>query len=130
MTGFAPPALAATATDAADRLFRAGHFAEADAAYLQILAHDPHNVHALAQHGSVALLANRLTEARDLLQRAVQQQPSDRLALQNLAATLRFGFETGGTISHAFFRTLAVTFDFLGMRLYLSGAARSCGSGR
>lgn len=83
-----PPALAATATDAADRLFRAGYFAEADAAYSQVLAHDPHNMHALAQHAYVALLANRLTEARNLLQRVVQQQPSDRLALRNLAATL------------------------------------------
>jgi hypothetical protein len=46
------------------------------------------------------------------------------------AAPLRFGFDTGGTISHAFFRTLAVTFDFLGMRLFLSGAAPSCGTGR
>jgi hypothetical protein len=35
----------------------------------------------------------------------------------------RFGFRTGGLVSHGFFRPYAVTFDFLSMTLYLKKAA-------
>jgi len=34
-----------------------------------------------------------------------------------------YGFRIGGLVAHQFFRSYAVTFDFSGMRLYLSGAA-------
>ena len=34
-----------------------------------------------------------------------------------------YGFRIGGLIAHQFFRPYAVTFDFSGMRLYLSGTA-------
>ena len=34
-----------------------------------------------------------------------------------------FGFRIAGLVAHQFFRAYAVTFDFTGMRLYLSGAA-------
>src|ERR1700722_9750037 len=34
-----------------------------------------------------------------------------------------YGFRIGGLIAHQFFRQYAVTFDFTGMRLYLSGPA-------
>jgi predicted aspartyl protease len=36
----------------------------------------------------------------------------------------RFGFRTGGLISHAFFRSYVVTFDFGSMVLYMKRAAR------
>ena len=51
---------------------------------------------------------------------------------QNLAGIARafpaglehaYGFRIGGLIAHQFFRPYAVTFDFTGMRLYLSGPA-------
>ena len=34
-----------------------------------------------------------------------------------------YGFRIGGLVAHQFFRSYAVTFDFSGMRLYLSGVA-------
>jgi hypothetical protein len=34
-----------------------------------------------------------------------------------------YGFRIGGLVGHQFFRSYAVTFDFSGMRLFLSGAA-------
>ena len=73
---------------AADRLFRAGHFAQADARYERVLDSDPANPRALAQLGYLAMLANRLPEARGLLQRALRAQPGNQQSAQNLAATL------------------------------------------
>lgn len=78
--------LPAATIQAADKLFSAGHFAQADALYEQVLASDPGNSRALAQHGYVALLDGRLQEARTLLQRAVHAQPGNQQAAQNLAA--------------------------------------------
>jgi predicted aspartyl protease len=75
------------AITAADRLFLAGHFAQADALYERVLDSDPGNPHALAQHGYVAMLDNRLREARRLLQRALRAQPGNQQAAQHLAAT-------------------------------------------
>jgi predicted aspartyl protease len=73
---------------AAGRLFRAGDFAQADALYEQVLGSDPANPQALAQHGYAAMLANRLPEARGLLQRALRGQPGNQQAAQNLADTV------------------------------------------
>jgi hypothetical protein len=80
----APPAT----TAAADRLFEAGQFVAADAAYARILAHDPHNVHALTQRGSIALLSNRLAQAQALLTKSLTLAPGNPLARALLALTL------------------------------------------
>jgi predicted aspartyl protease len=80
----APPATMA----AADRLFQAGQFVAADAAYRQILAHDPHNVHALTQRGDIALLSNRLAQAQALLTKGLTLAPGNRQARRLLALTL------------------------------------------
>ncbi len=40
----------------------------------------------------------------------------------------RFGFRTGGIISHGFFRPFAVTFDFQTMTLYLQKSVQTEGS--
>ena len=80
----APPAT----TAAADRLFEAGQFVAADAAYRQILAHDPHNVHALTQRGYIALLSNRLAQAQSLLRKSLTLAPGTREAMELLVLTL------------------------------------------
>jgi hypothetical protein len=87
-TAAASAASPATTIGTADRLLRAGYFAKADALYAQILARDPGNLAALAQHGYVALLNNKLSQARAILQRVVSAQPGNQQAAQNLAAAL------------------------------------------
>ena len=72
----------------ADRLFLVGHFTQADTLYEQVLGSDSANPHALAQHGYVAMLANRLPEAEGLLRRALRAQPGNQQAAQHLAATV------------------------------------------
>lgn len=84
----APTASPGAAIQAAGKLFRAGHFGQADALYKQVLARDPGNPQALAQSGYVAMLSNHLDQARTLLQRALRAQPGNQQAAQNLAATL------------------------------------------
>jgi Aspartyl protease/Tetratricopeptide repeat len=83
-----PRATVTTGAAGADRLFQAGHFAEADAAYRQILAHDPHNVHALTQRGYLALLSNRLAQAQALLTKSLTLAPGNRQARGLLVLTL------------------------------------------
>jgi tetratricopeptide (TPR) repeat protein len=84
----APQSPPPTTTAAADRLFEAGQFVAADAVYRQILAHDPHNVHALTQRGYIALLSNRLAQAQALLTKSLSLAPGNRRAEQLLALTL------------------------------------------
>jgi predicted aspartyl protease len=84
----APQSPLPTTTAAADRLFEAGQFVAADAAYRQILAHDPHNVHALAQRGYIALLSNRLAQAQALLTKSLTLAPGNRQARGLLVLTL------------------------------------------
>ncbi|MEU7004242.1 aspartyl protease family protein [Nonomuraea sp. NPDC046570] len=73
--------------DKADQLFEAGGFRAADAMYW-VLAGDPDNVHALAQHAYVTVLANRLPAAKSLLKRVLRLDPRHSRSLSNLADVL------------------------------------------
>jgi Aspartyl protease len=77
-------AVSAPSTATADRLFLAGMFNAADAAYLRILARDQANIHALIQRGNIALLANQPAQAQSLLTRALKLAPGNITARQLL----------------------------------------------
>ncbi|MFC4005618.1 aspartyl protease family protein [Nonomuraea purpurea] len=74
--------------DKADELFEAGDFDKADVLYKQVLATDPGNVPALAQHAYITLLANRLPTAKRLLKRVLHLDPEHSRSLNNLADAL------------------------------------------
>jgi aspartyl protease/tetratricopeptide repeat protein len=61
----------------ADRLFRAGEFAQAREQYARIAADHPDDYPAILQLGRIALLSNRLHEARNWLERAIALRPGD-----------------------------------------------------
>lgn len=71
--------------DLADTLFRAGHFAEAQAQYETIVAGTPRDYHATLQLGRIALLGNRFTDAETWLQKAHALQPGETDAQVTLA---------------------------------------------
>src|SRR3954467_11692804 len=64
-----------SAIDSADRLFRAGKFAEAGKLFSQIVAQNPTNYSATLQLGRIALLSNRLDDAQKWLEKAGALQP-------------------------------------------------------
>jgi Tfp pilus assembly protein PilF len=63
--------------DSADRLFRAGEFAQAREQYARIAVHHPDDYPAILQLGRIALLSNRLDDARNWLERAIALRPGD-----------------------------------------------------
>jgi len=63
--------------DAADRLFQAGEFAQAREQYAGIAADHPDDYSAILQLGRIALLSNRLDDARIWLERAIALRPGD-----------------------------------------------------
>lgn len=67
------------------RAYRAGEFAAAASGYHRVLEADPANPEALAGAGSVALLGNRLGEARTWLERLLAGSAGDPRALTQLA---------------------------------------------
>jgi hypothetical protein len=69
----------------ADALFKAGRFAEAEKAYLQVPKNDPGYFRAVFRSGYIALLSNRLDEARLKLAEALEMKPDDRAALSLMA---------------------------------------------
>ena len=69
----------------ADRLFQIGKFAEASELYARIAAQDPNDFAAILGLGRVALLSNRLDDARKRLEQAVALQPNDADAKVMLA---------------------------------------------
>jgi len=77
----------ATPTDlnAADALFQAGKFADAEKAYAQIAAHNPTELASQLQLGRVALLANHLDQAQARLKKALALQPANHEARIMLA---------------------------------------------
>jgi predicted aspartyl protease len=56
----------------ADDLFQAGKFAEAEQCYAEALRGDPDDVRLLTRLGAIALLANRLDDARKWLTQAIE----------------------------------------------------------
>ena len=63
--------------DSADRLFRTGEFAQAGEQYARIAADQPGDYSAILQLGRIALLSNRLDDARNWLGKAIALRPSD-----------------------------------------------------
>ena len=66
----------ASQTIAAARLFEAGKFAQSGELYARLAARNPRNYSAILQLGRIALLANRLDEARKWLEKAIDLRPS------------------------------------------------------
>jgi Aspartyl protease/Tetratricopeptide repeat len=71
--------------ESADRLFRAGGFAEAGKLYSRVVAQNPNDYSATLQLGRTALLANRLDDAQKWLEKAIKLRPSDADAKVMLA---------------------------------------------
>jgi predicted aspartyl protease len=69
----------------AERLFRAGRFAEAGKLYQRIAAQNPKDYSATLQLGRIALLSNRLDDAQKWLERAIILQSGDADAKVMLA---------------------------------------------
>ncbi len=61
----------------ADVQFKAGHFAEAEKLYAQVLEKNPRNERALVRLGYLALLSNRLDEAHHWLTKSLELNPGD-----------------------------------------------------
>ena len=59
----------------ADRLFQAGKFAQSGELYARLAARNPRNYSVILQLGRIALLSNRLDEARKWLQKAIDLRP-------------------------------------------------------
>ena len=75
----------ASLAGAAETLFVAGEFARADSLYARILATAPHDTLALRGRGAVALLHNRLADARRWYEALLAQDPGNRRARRQLA---------------------------------------------
>jgi hypothetical protein len=74
-----------TDLNAADALFQAGKFADAEKAYAQTAAHDPANLTSQLQLGRIALLSNHLDQAQLRLKKALALQPANVAAKIMLA---------------------------------------------
>jgi hypothetical protein len=70
---------------AAEELFKAGKFAEAEDLFGRILKEEPDRFQALLGMGSVALLGNRLDEAERWLKQAAALKTEDKSAAERLA---------------------------------------------
>ena len=71
-------------TAEAAKLYHAGRFDEADRAYRAALAADPDDLDTLVGAGVVAVLHNRLDEARTLLSQAIRRDPDNLRVLGEL----------------------------------------------
>jgi len=100
--------------EAANRVFREGKFAEAQALYAQIQARDPSNFQAALRLGTIAFFKNQLADAQTWLSKALKLKPDDQEAMKLLAHVFY-----RKNVSHQFFRPYALTFDFSEMRLFL-----------
>lgn len=74
-----------TGIESADNLFKAGKFAEAEKLYSKVLAKDRANYQAAVRMGNIALLTNRLDEARKWLTKAIALKPEEKLPKSLLA---------------------------------------------
>src|SRR6476619_6262275 len=71
--------------DSANRLFKAGKFADAGKLYSQIVTQNPKDYSAMLQLGRIALLSNRLDDAQKWLEKAIALKPDDADAKVMLA---------------------------------------------
>lgn len=72
-------------SQAADDLFKAGKFAEAEQCYAEALRADSDNIQTLTRLGAITLLANRLDESQQWLSRAVEIKNSRAWSQRALA---------------------------------------------
>jgi hypothetical protein len=70
----------------ADRIFQTGKFADAGEIYAGIASKEPKNYAAIRQLGRIALLSNRLVDARKWLEMAIALRPDDADTKVMLAA--------------------------------------------
>lgn len=63
---------------AADALFQAGRFKDAEEAYARLARHQPDDAHVVFRLGELALYANRLEEAQRRLEQAVRMKPAEK----------------------------------------------------
>jgi hypothetical protein len=87
----------------ADQLFGAGLFEEAEKRYSAVLGLDEQNSQALTRLGYIALLSNRLTEAQQLLTKAIEAHPDATESKAYLAEvyTRQDDFEHAALLLHA-----------------------------
>ncbi len=85
LSGQASAQPAPSASDAANRLFAAGKFAEAGKIYARMEDENPKDHAAVLQLGRIALLSNRLDDARKWFDKAIALEPSDDVAKIMLA---------------------------------------------
>ncbi|HEY4272372.1 MAG TPA: aspartyl protease family protein [Candidatus Udaeobacter sp.] len=76
-SGQATPQPQQSELDSADRLFKAGKFAEAGKIYSRMAAQDPKDYSATLQLGRIALLSNRLDDAQKWFEKAIAIKPDD-----------------------------------------------------
>lgn len=69
----------------ANALFMQGRLQEAEDAFAEVLAANPHHSNAAVQAGYVALLSNKFDEAENLLKQVLAQKSGDLMASQLLA---------------------------------------------
>lgn len=85
LLGETPPARADSTQPGPDELFADGWFAAADRGYARLLAQDPHDAHAWAQRGYIALLSNRFGATERFLRTALTLDPGDQASMLRLA---------------------------------------------
>jgi hypothetical protein len=76
-SGRAVPQPKQSEIDSADRLFKAGKFADAGKIYSQIVTQNPKDYSAILQLGRIALLSNRLDDAQKWLEKAIALKAGD-----------------------------------------------------
>jgi hypothetical protein len=76
-SGQATPQPKQSEIDSADRLFKAGKFAEAGKIYSQIVTQNPKDYSATLHLGRIALLSNLLDDAQKWLEKAITLKPGD-----------------------------------------------------
>jgi len=64
--------------ETADSLFKAGKFADAKKVYTKVLVRDRENFRAILRLGYIALLNNRLNDARKWLTKAIELRPEEK----------------------------------------------------
>lgn len=77
LSGQVTPHAAQSEIDSANRLFKAGKFADAGKIYSKIVAGNPKDYWATLQLGRIGLLSNQLDEAQKWLEKAITLNPGD-----------------------------------------------------
>jgi Aspartyl protease/Tetratricopeptide repeat len=85
LSGQAPPQPTQSEIDSANRLFKAGKFADAGKIYSNIVARNPKDYSATLQLGRIGLLCNQLDEAQKWLEKAITLNPGETDAKVMLA---------------------------------------------